>query len=158
LKKQNALSSFQKIKPLAKNLVPEVARWLKTGTEVRFFQTPSGEVLALPAALEGDYLVLDKFLKNKWFGTSVGEFKGKDFVPIHALALSQLVSPDLPALDLSREQALLFLKKETFDVPLETLRGWALARFEGLNLGWLKMLPGRMNNYLPPERRIRMDL
>jgi 16S rRNA C967 or C1407 C5-methylase (RsmB/RsmF family)/NOL1/NOP2/fmu family ribosome biogenesis protein len=157
-KKQNASSNFEKIKPLAKNLVPEVARWLKAGADVCFFQTPSGEVLALPAALEGDYLVLDKFLKTKWFGTSVGEFKGKDFVPSHALALSRLISPTLSALDLSREQALLFLKKETFEVPPVTPRGWALARFEGLNLGWLKMLPGRMNNYLPPERRIRMDL
>lgn len=158
LKKQNPSSAFKSLKPLAKNLVPEAARWLKAGADIRFFQTPSGEVLALPAALEGEYLFLDKFLKNKWFGTAVGEFKGKDFVPSHALALSQLVSPGLPALDLSREQALLFLKKETFDVPPETPRGWALARFEGLNLGWVKVLPGRMNNYLPPERRIRMDI
>ncbi len=157
-RRKNIPSDFQKIKPLAKNLVPEVARWLTAEAEVRFFQTPSGEVLALPAALEGDYLVLDKFLKNKWFGTAVGEFKGKDFVPSHALALSRFVSPTLPALDLSREQALRFLKKETFDLPPETPCGWALARFEGLNLGWLKVLPGRMNNYLPPERRIRMSV
>ena len=158
LKKQNAPSGFRNIKPLAKNLVPEAARWLRVGTEVRFFQTPSGEVLALPAALENEYLVLDKFLKNKWFGTAVGAFKGKDFIPGHALALSQMVSPELPAVDLSREQALLFLKKETFDLPPETPRGWALARYAGLNLGWMKVLPNRMNNYLPPERRIRMDI
>jgi NOL1/NOP2/fmu family ribosome biogenesis protein len=158
LKKQNAASSFRNIKPLAKSLVPELARWLNDETELRFFQTPSGEVLALPAALENDYLVLDKFLKNKWFGTAVGEFKGKDFVPSHALALSRLVSPTLPALDLERDQALRFLKKETFDLPSETPRGWTLARFAGLNLGWMKVLPGRMNNYLPPERRIRMDI
>ncbi len=158
LKKQNAASSFRNIKPLSKNLVPELARWLNEETELRFFQTPSGEVLALPAAVESHYLVLDKFLKNKQFGTAVGEFKGKDFVPSHTLALSRLVSPTLPALNLEREQALRFLKKETFDLPSETPRGWTLVRFEGLNLGWLKVLPGRMNNYLPPERRIRMDL
>jgi len=158
LKKQNAPSGFRNIKPLAKNLVPEAARWLRAGAEIRFFQTPSGEVLALPAALENEYLVLDKFLKNKWFGTAVGEFKGKDFIPGHALALSQMVSPELPAVDLSREQALLFLKKGTFDLPPETPRGWTLARYAGLNLGWMKVLPNRMNNYLPPERRIRMDI
>lgn len=158
LKKQNAPTGFKNIKPLAKNLVPEAARWLRAGAEVRFFQTPSGEVLALPAALENEYLVLDKFLKKKWFGTAIGEFKGKDFIPSHALALSQLISPDLPAVDLNREQALLFLKKETFDLPVETPRGWTLARYEGLNLGWMKVLPNRMNNYLPPERRIRMNL
>jgi 16S rRNA C967 or C1407 C5-methylase (RsmB/RsmF family)/NOL1/NOP2/fmu family ribosome biogenesis protein len=158
MKKQTVPSVFKNIKPLAKNLVPEVARWLNDDLEVRFFQTPSGNVLALPAALEATYLVLDKFLKNKWFGTPVGAFKGKDFIPSHALALSRLVSPTLPALDLEREQALRFLKKETFDLPSDTPRGWTLARYAGLNLGWMKVLPGRMNNYLPPERRIRMSL
>jgi len=158
LKKQNVPPGFRNIKPLAKNLVPELARWLNGNLELRFFQTPSGEVLALPAALENDYLFLDKFLKNKWFGTAIGEFKGKDFVPSHALALSRLISPALPALELEREQALRFLKKETFDVPPDVPRGWVLARFAGLNLGWMKVLPGRMNNYLPPERRIRMDI
>ena len=68
------------------------------------------------------------------------------------------VSSELSALDLTREQALLFLKKETFDISPDTPRGWTLARFKGLNLGWMKILPNRMNNYLPPERRIRMAL
>ncbi len=157
-RRQNGTGTFRQIKPLPKNLVPEAGRWLSPGMDLRFFQTPAGEVLALPAHLESDYLVLDKFLKAKWFGTPVGEFKGKDFVPSHALALSNLASPALPALDLGREQALLFLKKETFDLPAGAPRGWTLARYNGLNLGWMKVLPGRMNNYLPAERRIRMDL
>lgn len=158
LKKQNVSSAFKNIKPLSKNLIPDAARWLDEKMDVHFFQTPSGNVLALPAALETAYLVLDKSLKNKWFGTAIGEFKGKDFIPSHALALSRLVSPALAALDLDREQALRFLKKETFDLPPDTPRNWTLARFAGLNLGWMKVLPGRMNNYLPPERRIRMSL
>ncbi|MBK6995726.1 MAG: hypothetical protein IPH31_12640 [Lewinellaceae bacterium] len=36
--------------------------------------------------------------------------------------------------------------------------GWTLARYEGLNLGWVKILPNRLNNYLPQERRIRMAI
>jgi NOL1/NOP2/fmu family ribosome biogenesis protein len=157
-KKQNVPSGFKNIKPLAKNLIPEVARWLNGDPEVQFYQTPSGNVLALPAALEATYLVLDKFLKNKWFGTQVGEFKGKDFIPSHPLALSRLVSPTLSAFNMEHDQALRFLKKETFELPPDTPRGWTLARYAGLNLGWMKVLPGRMNNYLPPERRIRMSL
>ena len=156
--RQNPSSGFKSIKPLAKNLVPEVMRWLDGRSEVRLFQTPSDEIIALPALLNNAYLMLDKFLKTKRFGTVVGEFKGKDFIPAHALALSRMVSPTLPALDLERGQALLFLKKETSDVPPDAPRGWTLARFAGMNLGWLKVLPGRMNNYLPAERRIRMDL
>ncbi len=149
---------FRSLKPLPKNNIPEVTRWLKNADAVRLFQTPSGEVLALPVSLENEYLILDKYLKNKWFGTSIGEFKGKDFIPSHALALSELVAPTLPAIECTRDQALLFLKKETFTLPPDIPLGWTLARFSGMNLGWMKVLPNRMNNYLPPERRIRMDI
>ena len=157
-KKHTPAARYKNITPLPKNLAPLAAAWLEPSIEARFFLTPSGDVLALPATLEPDYLMLDKFLKTKWFGTNIGEFKGKDFVPSHALALSRLAAPDLPAVDLTRQQALLFLKKETFDPPVGAPLGWTLARFEGLNLGWLKILPNRLNNYLPQERRIRMSL
>lgn len=149
-------AQFAQLKPLPKNALPEAARWLRPDVEARFFQTPSGEVLALPAAQENHFLFLDKHLKAKWFGLNMGEFKGKDFIPSHALALSRWASPALPALPLSREQALFFLKKETFPMPPDSPLGWTLARYQDLNLGWMKLLPNRMNNYLPPERRIRM--
>lgn len=156
--RQNPPAVFRNVTPLAKTLIPEARKWLNETANPRLLQTPSGDIIALPAAQENDYLVLDKFLKNKWFGTNVGVFKGKDFIPSHALALSSIYAPTLPALDLSREQALLFLKKETFDISPDMPRGWALARFQGFNLGWMKILPNRMNNYLPPERRIRMEI
>jgi NOL1/NOP2/fmu family ribosome biogenesis protein len=38
------------------------------------------------------------------------------------------------------------------------VRGWQLARFGGLNLGWLKGVGQRVNNYLPKDWRIRMDI
>jgi NOL1/NOP2/fmu family ribosome biogenesis protein len=154
--KHTPSAAFKNLKPLPKNLVPQASAWLAGDADAFFFQIPSGEVLALPAQLESEHLLLDKFVRTKWFGTLVGEFKGKDFVPSHALALSQWASPDLPAVDLNLEQALRFLKKETFEPPPGTQRGWVLARFEGLNLGWLKVLPNRLNNYLPQERRVRM--
>ena len=110
------------------------------------------------AELESDYLLLDKTMKTKWFGTAIGTFKGKDFVPDHALALSLEVSPELPALEVTLDQALRFLKKETFDLAAGYPTGWVLIRYQGLHLGWIKALPNRMNNYLPPERRIRMDI
>ena len=157
-KKHTPAARYKNITPLPKNLAPLASTWLDPSVEARFFLTPSGEVLALSAILEPDYLMLDKFLKTKWFGTNIGEFKGKDFVPSHALALSRLAAADLPAVNLTRQQALLFLKKETFDPPSGAPLGWTLARFEGLNLGWLKILPNRLNNYLPQERRIRMSI
>lgn len=157
-RKHTPASGFKNLKPVPKNQIPELSRWLRPGAELRYYQTLSGEIMALPAALDNDYLIVEKHVKTKWFGTNIGEFKGKDFIPGHALALSQWVAPDLPGIELSRDQALHFLKKETFERTPDMLNGWMLAQYQGLNLGWLKVLPNRMNNYLPPERRIRMDL
>ncbi len=156
--RKHAASSFRSLSPLSKTIVPEASRWLRPDADVKFFQTTTGNVLALPTALENDFLLLDKHLKIKWFGTPIGEFKGKDFVPDHALALSLLASAQLPGIELSLEQALRFLKKETFELPEGSPTGWLLCRYGGLKLGWIKALPNRMNNYLPPERRIRMEL
>ncbi|MCC7464939.1 MAG: rRNA cytosine-C5-methyltransferase [Saprospiraceae bacterium] len=151
-------ASFRSLKPLSKALIPVAEKWLKKGVAARFFQTPAGEVLALPAGLEDAFLALDKVLKHKWFGVNIGTFKGNDFVPDHALALSSWVSSDLPRAVLREEQALLFLKKETFEPQEDWPKGWVLASYQGYSLGWMKILPNRINNYLPQERRIRMSL
>lgn len=157
-RKQTPAAGFKNLKPVPKAQTPELSRWVQPDAELRFFQTPSGEIMALPAALENEYLILEKFIRTKWFGTNIGEFKGKDFIPGHGLALYRHISTSLPGIDLNREQALLFLKKETFERTDAMQNGWMLARYQGLNLGWLKVLPNRINNYLPPERRIRMEV
>jgi 16S rRNA C967 or C1407 C5-methylase (RsmB/RsmF family)/NOL1/NOP2/fmu family ribosome biogenesis protein len=151
-------NGFKSIIPLAKAQHIPAKKWLASGADLAFFNTPGGEVLALNAALIPAYAALDKYLKTKWFGVFAGAFKGTDFIPAHPLALSRWAPLDLPALELEREQALLYLKKENFDAAETAEKGWALARYKGLNLGWMKILPGRINNYLPVERRIRMDL
>jgi 16S rRNA C967 or C1407 C5-methylase (RsmB/RsmF family)/NOL1/NOP2/fmu family ribosome biogenesis protein len=151
-------TAFRSLTPVPKLQTPELRQWVDGFEQYRFFQTPTGEVLAWPATDEPDLLLMDKSLKMKWFGCRVGAFKGKDLIPDHALAMSHLLAEGVARLDLSREQALIFLKKETFDVPEATPRGWAVACYGGLPLGWVKVLPNRLNNYLPPERRIRMEV
>lgn len=154
--RHNLPSAFQHLKPLSKNQVPELYPWVSDAATLRFYKTPQEEIIALPAAQEPDFLLLDKVCNSKWFGVKLGAFKGRDFIPDHALALSTLRSPKLPLLDLQRNQAIQFLRKESLDLPENTPRGWVLAAFEGLPLGWMKVLPNRMNNYLPQERRIRL--
>ncbi len=34
--------------------------------------------------------------------------------------------------------------------------GWQLVKYSGLNLGWIKVLEQRINNYYPSEWRIKM--
>ena len=83
--------------------------------------------------------------------------RGTDFITSHSLALSTAIRADVAGVDLSREQALHYFKKENLVLD-EAVRGWIMARYEGLNLGWLKGVGNRVNNYLPKDWRIRMDI
>ena len=57
----------------------------------------------------------------------------------------------------SREQALRYLKREDMGLP-PVEKGWYIVRYQGLGLGWIKALGNRVNNYLPKQWRIRMDI
>jgi 16S rRNA C967 or C1407 C5-methylase (RsmB/RsmF family)/NOL1/NOP2/fmu family ribosome biogenesis protein len=152
-------TTFQHLVPVPKQQLPLLKDWVQNAAEYRFFQTKNGEIIGWHGDEEATLLGYDKALKIKWFGTQFGVIKGKDLIPDHALAMhAELVHSAIPRIELTREQALIFLKKETFDLPDTAPRGWAMACYGGLPLGWLKILPNRMNNYLPAERRIRMQL
>ncbi len=103
-------------------------------------------------------MLLDAALPQGVWLREMGEFKGKDFIPAQGLAMSTLINARLPAAALDRDTALKFLKKENIVLPEGTPKGWLLAQYEGLNLGWMKNLDNRVNNYLPKDWRIRMDI
>lgn len=87
----------------------------------------------------------------------LGQQTTKDVIPDHELALSVHLRSDVPSIEVSKEDALLFLKKEAIALD-KNLKGWHLVRYKGLGLGWGKWMLGRMNNYLPKNWRIRMDV
>ncbi len=155
---KTADANFKNLSAIPKVSVPLVSGWMKKNAELRYFQTASGEIMALPEKWIGEFSVLEKLVRLKWFGVNVGEIKGKDMIPSHALALCHQISTEIQHLDTDRTQALRFLKKETIELPEDIRNGWTLVRHHGLNLGWIKVMPGRMNNYLPQDRRIRMDI
>ena len=108
---------------------------------------------ALPEHRGEDLGVLQSACYLKKAGVLIGKPAGKDFIPEHDLALSTLINQQLPVAPLSRQQALQYLRKE--EIQIETThRGWTLVQFEGHNLGWVKILPNRTNNYYPKEWRI----
>ncbi|MGI9160316.1 MAG: methyltransferase RsmF C-terminal domain-like protein, partial [Saprospiraceae bacterium] len=137
-------AGFQFLQAVPKNQIPALTPWVSDSDAWRFYRTPREEIVALPAALADDFLTLDPVCNAKWFGVPLGTFKGKDFVPDHALALSLARSSALPMADLDREQALQFLRKEHFELPAGGPSGWLLAGFGGLALGWIKVMPNRM--------------
>ena len=83
--------------------------------------------------------------------------KHEKIIPEHALALSgELNKEFFNAVELSREEALHYLRKDALN-PTTNHRGFALATYQHLPLGWMNLLPGRMNNLYPQEWRIRMS-
>ncbi|MBL7705393.1 MAG: RNA methyltransferase [Taibaiella sp.] len=89
-------------------------------------------------------------------GTTLGQLL-KDVVPEHDLATSIYLSEEVPRVHLDFQEALRFLKKEAVQTD-KGYKGWQVACYQQLGLGWGKWMPNRMNNYLPKSHRIRMDI
>jgi 16S rRNA C967 or C1407 C5-methylase (RsmB/RsmF family)/NOL1/NOP2/fmu family ribosome biogenesis protein len=84
----------------------------------------------------------------------VGELKQNDFIPSHDLAMTNFVHSKINRFELSYEQAMQYLRKQDFVLDTN-LKGWCLMQYKGLNLGWAKILPNRINNYYPVHQRVR---
>ena len=134
-------------KKMQEQLVQHIALDYNT---VTFLQ--SGMIKAIPALFEASILQLASQLYIKKAGVSVGELKGQDFIPAHELAVSYLPLDAFNAIDLDKEQALSYLRRAEFSCMVQ--KGWSLMRYNGLGLGWAKILPNRINNYYPQEWRI----
>lgn len=126
--------------------------WIKQEAPLFFFRHHE-QVVALPASLAEDLSYLQSFCYIKKAGIVTGQLAAKEFIPEHDLALSSLINGDVPVLAATKEQAIQYLRKEEVKIGTE-LRGWALVQYAGLNLGWIKILPNRANNYYPKEWRI----
>ncbi len=148
---------FPHLSPLSAKLTPTVRQWLKTPDDFQFFEDKFNNIIAILKSQVEDCQQITQYIRKMDIGLEMGTFKGKDFVPAHALALSTAIATDLPAVELDKEQALRFLKKENIILG-KIPEGWALARYQGHNLGWLKGIGSRINNYFPKNWRILMDL
>lgn len=103
-----------------------------------------------------DYELLSKSLYLRKAGVALGSPAAKEWLPAHDVALSIDRAQDIGQLELNKEQALKYLKKEDVDMAAE--KGWKLVSYQGRSLGWIKSLGNRSNNYLPKSWRIRMDV
>jgi NOL1/NOP2/sun family putative RNA methylase len=114
-------------------------------------------IFAISLDLLQDVTYLTEKLLVKTFGVEMGVLKHDELIPAQALAMNTALSKETPQVNLNKEQALMYLKKVDFQLDT-TLKGWVLATYNGLGLGWLKVLPNRFNNYYPTEWRIRKEI
>jgi len=131
-----------------------IAPWVET--EGLHFVKYGQTVYAWPAPLADSFTFLLQQLRVIYSGTLIGELMRDKLVPDHALALSRIISRMIPAIPLPYEQAIQYLQRKDLHLEAEK-KGWQLVTYAGYPLGWVNVLPNRVNNYYPKELRILKD-
>ena len=109
-------------------------------------------IIAVPSNLTMSIKILLSHLYVKKMGLAIGEIKGMDLIPDHALAMSHWSNMPFGSVEVDHDLALQYLRRA--DIHLEGTRGWALVMYKNIRLGWAKLLPNRTNNYYPTSWRI----
>lgn len=114
-------------------------------------------IYAVPQQLLNDINFLLVNLNVIYFGTFVGELIRDKLIPGHALAMSGFTSGDIERVELDYKQAIEYLKKKDLK-GMNLGGGWKLVTHQNFPLGWVNVLPNRVNNYYPRELRILKDI
>ncbi len=115
---------------------------------------PFGDrILAVHETVQQILPRLQETLYLRKAGAAAGKLSPKGLIPDHELALSGLIGNEVVDIALNLEDALQYLRKEAVSLN-EAKAGWATVSYDGLRLGWVKVLSGRMNNYYPQAWRI----
>jgi 16S rRNA C967 or C1407 C5-methylase (RsmB/RsmF family)/NOL1/NOP2/fmu family ribosome biogenesis protein len=128
-----------------------VKKWVKT--DGLLFARNEDTVYAWPAKLAAEMDLMLSCLRVAYSGTKVGELVRDKLVPDHSLALSQIIADNVPYATVDYDQAIQYLQRKEIK-NLKSNLGWHLVKYEGQSLGWINVLPGRINNYYPKELRI----
>lgn len=136
--------------------VPATAKQWLVHSEQYAFTIEQDTVWAYPVAWKETIELLARTLPVKMYGVQVARIKGRDLLPAPGLALSLACRQEaFSTMDLSREEALSYLRREGAPLPAQEPAGFLLYTYQGLPLGWGKNLGSRVNNLYPPEWRIR---
>jgi 16S rRNA C967 or C1407 C5-methylase (RsmB/RsmF family)/NOL1/NOP2/fmu family ribosome biogenesis protein len=139
----------------ARNELQTVRKW--TGLPDERLLKWGEDIWGLPCSMD-NYINLFQNLRIVKAGTKICTVKNEDYLPSHELALSDLLSTDIfPSLELNYEEAIAFLRRDSLR-PKTGQQGWTMVKFMGINIGLVKNLGNRLNNYYPVEWRIRMKL
>lgn len=88
-------------------------------------------------------------------GTHIATIKGKDIIPTHELALSEILNKKVfSSEEVTLDQALSFLHKDNISLSPDTPRGFVLLTYKSVPLGFVKNIGNRSNNLLPKQWRI----
>jgi len=149
------IRSKKRIDRLSKREKEIVKPWVKETTSGLL--NIGNMIYALPPDLLDDVNILVNTLHLTYAGIRVGEFVREKLLPDHALAMSNFVSNDIERIELAYDGAIAYLRRaELKDIAVKN-KGWVLVCYQGHDLGWINVLPNRINNYYPKELRILKD-
>lgn len=133
-----------------------IANWVTTDDK-DVLMDKTGNLHLFPTEHTESAKILGYYLRLIYCGTTIGTLNKTVLIPDHSLALSLDKSKHLQTMELHKQDALLYLKKELPSIDSD-MKSWILATYQGNGIGWLKNLGNRINNYLPSEYRILMAL
>lgn len=146
------------VSPVSKEHLATAKSWLDEEKSGGYILSAEGvEITAFPRQYADELAAMRQQLKIVLAGMAVGEVKGRDLIPSHALAMStSLLRKGIFATEeISYEQAIAYLRKEAITLPVTAPRGYVLLTYRNVPLGFVKNIGNRANNLYPQEWRIR---
>jgi len=159
LRKSDELGVAKKIRPKLKMIATPILQKLDSLVDISnliAIEYKNGVSVFQKHHLESIEL-LDYYLNCTKIGVASGTVYPKKIEPNQELALCKLLRNDIPRIELTKEQALHYLKGETFSLETDK-RGYLLVTYQHEPLGWINHLGNRFNNLYPKEWRIRMKI
>ena len=151
MKSKNILS------PPPKMIQERLREWLAPDVPVAFFQF-NDLIFFTPQSREKEFEFLLQNFKIVYAGTNAASRKHDKLIPDQALALSLYLSKGkFQTADLPESEAIRYLRKDEIRLDNAPI-GFTLITYGNLPLGWVNVLPNRVNNMYPSDWRIRMNV
>ena len=147
-KKDTAVASSKELLALAKG-------WLKDNDLFDLLLNGT-QISALSKMHSADLALIKNQLRVVSSGVKMGEIKGRDLIPDHALAMSNALNNEaFDVCDIDYDLAISYLRKEAISLPETAPVGYLLLTYNSVPLGFVKNIGRRANNLYPQEWRIR---
>jgi NOL1/NOP2/sun family putative RNA methylase len=141
-----------KLEFIKKSQETAIADWINQSENLIYF-THNNNAIALHKTNIDYLLMLQQSLYLRKAGLNLGTIIRDGLLPSHDLAMSYLINKNVQSIELKKEEALNYLRHQPFEVETK-YKGWVLIRYNEVALGFVKMMPNRINNYYPMEWRI----
>lgn len=149
----------KKNKALVQHIPEQVSSYICPSEQYRI-SLHSSDIIAFPTVHEEVYMRLKEKFRILSAGIRLGEIKGRDIIPHHALAMSIALNPAaFPSCEVDKSTALQYLSREAIHTfSQEFPRTYVLLTYQKHPIGFVKNIGTRANNMYPQEWRIRKQI